>query len=37
MHDTYELLFALGIFLADWLNAIQWWRRIMPQARGLKG
>ncbi|EFQ64793.1 hypothetical protein PFWH6_1412 [Pseudomonas fluorescens WH6] len=29
-----ELLFALGIFVADWLDAIQWWR-IMPQARGL--
>jgi hypothetical protein len=34
MHHTCELLFALGIFLADWLDAIQWWR-IMPQARGL--
>jgi hypothetical protein len=29
-----ELLFALGIFVADWLDAYQWWR-IMPQARGL--
>ncbi|WP_442757404.1 hypothetical protein [Pseudomonas sp. PM2] len=29
-----ELFFALGIFVADWLEAFQWWR-IMPQARGL--
>jgi len=30
-----ELFIALGIFLADWLDAFQWWWGIMPHSRGL--